>query len=258
MLWLCLLLPSLPLDVYARAQAPADSAKPFAVTTGGHYPRIVCANAAAINAGVRAEQLVSATLALAPDITLRERDPVLEAAALAAAATWATQFTPMVSLAPPNAILAEIGGSERLFGGPAQLREHFARGLHDLGYTARIAFAATPTAALAFARDGNDRPPDLASLSLAHLDLDPKVLATLAATGIVTFGQACALPRDALARRAGAALIGALDRARGRVADPRVPFLPPPRYVGRIELPMEVTSVEALAFAVNRRSEERR
>jgi protein ImuB len=36
------------------------------------------------------------------------------------------------------------------------------------------------------------------------------------------------------------------------IADPRSPFVPPPRYVGRLELPMEVESVEALAFAVNR------
>ena len=75
MLWACLLLPSLPLDVFARALAPADAAKPFAVTTGGRTPRIVGANAAAREAGVRAGQLVSASLALAPDLVLRERDP---------------------------------------------------------------------------------------------------------------------------------------------------------------------------------------
>ena len=47
MLWACLRLPSLPLDVFARALGPADAARAFAVTTGGHYPRIVVANAAA-------------------------------------------------------------------------------------------------------------------------------------------------------------------------------------------------------------------
>ena len=125
MLWTCLLLPSLPLDVFARAQAPADAARPFAVTTGGHYPRIVAANAAAIEAGVCAGQLVSAALALAPDLVLRDRDPDAEAAALAALATWATQFTPAVSLAPPDAVLAEIGGSLRLFGGLLAARGAF-------------------------------------------------------------------------------------------------------------------------------------
>src|SRR5436190_17749801 len=137
MLWLCLLLPSLPLDVFARAQTPADASRPFAVTTGGHYPRIVIANAAACDAGVRTGQLVSASLALVPDLLLRDRDLEAEALALAAVAAWATQFTPSVSLAPPNAVLAEIGGSLRLFGGLPWLSAQFARGAHDLGYTAR-------------------------------------------------------------------------------------------------------------------------
>ena len=77
MLWACLLLPRLPLDVFAPARAPSasDPAPPFAVTTGGHYPRIVGADALAFAAGIRPGELVSAALALAPGIVLRERDP---------------------------------------------------------------------------------------------------------------------------------------------------------------------------------------
>jgi protein ImuB len=269
MLWTCLLLPSLPLEVYARAQAPADAARPFAVTTGGHAPRVVVANAAAVAAGVHAGQLLSAALALAPDIVLRERVPRAEAAALAAVATWATQFTPAVSLAPPDAVLAEIGGSLRLFGGLPRLAAHVARGVHALGYTPRLAFAPTPTAALLFARAdergiGDEPLPGrgrraavtlaaaLAPLPLAHLDVDADALATLAAAGVTTFGAARALPRDALARRVGGSFVATLDRALGLAADPRPPFVPPPRYEGRLELPAAVDGVEALAFALNR------
>jgi protein ImuB len=259
MLWLCLRLPSLPLDIFARAQTPDAAAKPFAVTTGGHYPRVVAANAAATDAGVQAGQLVSAALALAPDLVLRDRDAQAEADALAAVATWATQFTPAVSLAPPDAVLAEIGGSLRLFGGLPRLAARFARGAHDLGYAAQPAFAPTPTSALLFARTGHAAPvapaaleSALAPLPLAQLDVEPAVVTLLAAAGIATFGQACALPRDALARRVGAAFVATLDRARGRVPDPRRAFVPPPRYEGRLELPAAVDSVEALAFAVNR------
>ena len=77
--------------------------RPFAITTGGHYPRIVAANDAALAAAVAPEQLVSAAFALAPGIALRDRDSELESAALARVAAWATQFTPNVSLAPPDA-----------------------------------------------------------------------------------------------------------------------------------------------------------
>ena len=260
MLWTCLFLPSLPLDVFTRAQAPGDAARPFAVATGGHYPRIVVANDAARVAGVRAGQLVSAALALSPDLTLRDRDPVAEAAALAAVATMATQFTPAVSLAAPDAVLAEIGGSLRLFGGLPRLTASLAQQTRQLGFAARLALAPTPLAALLFARA--DRAVTvtgaaglaraLAPLPLALLDADPAVTATLAAAGVTTFGEACALPRDGLARRAGAAFVALLDRARGLVPDPRPPFVPPPRYIGKLELPAPVGNVEALAFAVNR------
>jgi protein ImuB len=273
MLWACLRLPSLSLDVFARALAPADAARPFAITTGGHYPRIVAANAAAAAAAVVPGQLVSATFALAPDIALRDRDPELERAALARVAAWATQFTPTVSLAPPDAVLAEIGGSLRLFGGLSRLASELARGAHELGYTTRLALAPTPLAALAFARDerADADPPvpsgrllcrgdvspnallaALAPLSLEHLDLAPEAVATLAAAGVTTFGEACALPRDALARRVGAEFVATLDRARGLVPDPRPPFVPPPRYEGKLDLPAPVADVEALVFAANR------
>ncbi|MFN2638376.1 MAG: hypothetical protein ABR585_15330 [Gemmatimonadaceae bacterium] len=51
MLWACALLPSLPLDVFQRAIAPDDVARPFVIASGGHYPRVVAANAAARAAG---------------------------------------------------------------------------------------------------------------------------------------------------------------------------------------------------------------
>ncbi|MEO8302657.1 MAG: DNA polymerase Y family protein, partial [Betaproteobacteria bacterium] len=283
MLWACVILPSLPLDVFTRGQSPADAAKPFAVATGGRTPRIVVANAAAHAAGVDKGQLVSASLVLASDLVLRDRDPGAEATALAAVATWATQFTPAVALAPPDAVLVEIGGSLRLFDGLTKLTVRLESGMRELGFAAHLAMAPTPTAALLFARAGKSRVKKsgvrldfsrtlntsragqgkvesdptffldaLAPLPLALTEADPAVIATLKAAGITTFGQACGLPRAALARRVGADFVALLDRARGVKADPRPPFVPPPRYMGKIELPAPVASVEALAFAVNR------
>src|SRR5213075_202658 len=194
--------------------------------TGGRTPRIVSANAAAHAAGIRPEQLVSASLALAPDLVLRDRNPDTEAAALAAVAMWATQFTPAVSLAPPDAVLVEIGSSMRLFGGLPKLTSRLSAGARDLGYDVRLAIAPTPMAALLFARaektgvrhhfsyhltsPGEDRgnvvsdpsfpadpsKPDLrfiaalAALPLTLTDADPDAVATLAAAGITTIGQA--------------------------------------------------------------------
>jgi protein ImuB len=89
-------------------------------------------------------------------------------------------------------------------------------------------------------------------LPLSLTEADPAAVATLAAAGITTFGQACALPRAALARRVGEDFVVLLDRVRGLIPDPRPPFVPPPRYAGKLDLPAPVANAEALAFAVNR------
>ena len=96
-LWACLLFPSLPLDVFARAQAVPDVERPLVVGSGGRTPRVVAADAAAHAAGIRAGQLLSAALAFAPELVLRDRDGDAEARALAQLATWALTFTPMAA-----------------------------------------------------------------------------------------------------------------------------------------------------------------
>ncbi len=260
MLWACLLFPSLPLDVFERAQTPDDAAHPFVVSSGGHYPRVVAANAAASAAGIRAGQLLSAALAFAPELRSRDRDAGAEARALAQLATWALTFTPNAGLAPPDAVVAEIGGSLRLFSGLPRLVAQLEGGARTLGYAARLGLAPTPGAALLFARAGRMRPvtavaqlPELlAPLPLTLLDMDDALRATLADAGVTTLGQALALPRDGLARRGGADLLLALDRALGCAADPRPPFVPPPRFGAKLDLPAPVHDAEALGFGVNR------
>jgi len=260
MLWACLLFPSLPLDVFARAQSPADAAHPFVVSSGGHYPRVVAANAAARETGIRPGQLISAALAFAPELHSRDRDADSETRALAQLATWALTFTPSAGLALPDAVIAEIGGSLRLFSGLPQLAARLQSGAQALGYTARLGLAPTPGAALLLARAGRTQPvmsvaqlPGLlAPLPLTLVDLDDALHTTLANAGITTFGQAAALPRDGLARRGGDELVRIIDRVLGRVADPRPPFVPPPRFRAKLDLPAPVHDAEALGFGVNR------
>ena len=259
-LWACLLFPSLPLDVFARAQSVEDAQRPFVVGSGGHYPRVVAANRAARAAGIRDDQLISGALALAPELAMRDRDPAAEAHALAQLATWALGFTPMACLAPPNAIVAEIGTSLRLFGGLPRLVARLAGGMHALGYANRMGIAPTPGAALLLARAGITQPVDdrarlprvLGPLPLALLDIDGAARDTLREAGVTTFAQAAALPRDGLARRFGRAIVERIDHALGASPDPRASFVPPPVFGGRLELPAPAHDVEALSFGVQR------
>ncbi|MDE2003297.1 MAG: DNA polymerase Y family protein [Betaproteobacteria bacterium] len=260
MLWICLLLPSLPLDVFARACAPDIAGRPFVVASSGRHPQVVAANAPARDAGIRRGQSIAAVLALAPAITLRERDPAAEAEALAEVATIALAFTPHAGLVPPDAVVAEIGGSLRLFGGLARLTARLQAAAQARGCATRIALAPTPLAASLLARAGSTMPapdiahlPDaLAPLPLTLLDLDPGAAAALDVAGITTIGEVRRLPRAALARRFGETLVDALDHALGERPDPRPPYRPPPRFERRLPLVVPVDTVDALAFGVNR------
>lgn len=259
MRWIALLFPSLALDVFARALPPQHAAAPLVVHEEGRTPRVIAADAAAREAGVRDGMPLSAALALAPGATQQPRDVAAEEDALARLATFALAFTPAVSLAD-GAIVAEIRGSLRLFGGEAKLVAGLVDGVRERGFAPRVALAPTPLAALALARAGAEAAPDapgglaraLAPLPLAAFDVEPATIATLEAAGVRTFGDAERLPRAGLARRFGRALVDTLDRAAGRVPDPREPFVPPPQFASRLELPACVHDVEALAFAVHR------
>ncbi len=260
MLWGCLLFPDLPLEVYARGFDADAATRPFAVGSGGSRPQVVASNAAARERGVKRGAPVAAALALAPDLALRDRDPAAEARALEAVATFALSFTSTASLAPPRAVLAEIGGSLKLFGGLDPLLAAMTRGVGALGHAPLVAAAPTPLAALVLARARRHSPvltPDalpaaLADAPLAALDLDPRSLDTLAAAGVRTIGAAQALPRDGLARRFGAALVDALDRAHARAPDPRAPYAPPPSFAGKLALPAPAHDAAALGFAAHR------
>ena len=259
-LWIAFDFPSLALEVFARGWPPGMHARPFIVDSGGHVPRIVAMNDAARDAGLREQMLLSAAYALVPGLVQQARDLRAEQASLAQLATFALGFTPMVSLAPPCAWIAEIGGSLRLFGGREKLIAQLADGVQARGFFARIGWAPTPIAALAFARTGqplavtaiDGLPEVLGDVSLAHFDLPEAARATLAAAGVHTFGEADRLPREGLARRFGPSIVATLDRATGRAPDPREPYSPPPQFVTRLELPAPVHDVEGLTFAVHR------
>src|SRR5437762_10301537 len=242
MLWLCLYFPSLALDVFARAWRDEDTAQRFVVASGGNAPKVIAANDAAREAGIRRGQAISASLALAPDIVLRDRDTGAEALAIAQLATWTLRFTSHVSVIAADALVLEIGGSVRLFGGLSPLVARISKGVKVQGYAAQLGIAPSPTAALLLARaahpypvcDVRELPRVLAPLPLKLLDIDADTLATLAAAGVITFGQAASLPRDALARRCGQDLVTMVDRALARSADPRVPYVPPPHFSSRL------------------------
>jgi protein ImuB len=165
---------------------------------------------------------------------------------LEALAGWACRFTPKVSLEPPAALLAEVQGSLRLYGGKRELLRQLEAGVAELGFDAAIGVAATARAALWSARGGGGR---LETLPVEAMGFDTGFLKSL---GIATVGELLRLPREGLARRCGPALLVELDRAFGRAEEPRVFFTPPARFAARLALPAEVSHAEGLLFPARR------
>jgi protein ImuB len=258
MLWLALSIPALPLAVFERGSPEPAAA---AVADKQH---LLIVNDAALAAGVRHGMKLTAARTLSPELRIRPCEPAREDRALRQLAAWALQFTPLVSLQPPNGLLLEIGGSLRLFGGLERLRARLCQGLAALGYDAVVAVAPTPTAAWLLACAGDQQPVDdaedlperLRALPLTVLTLDARRQQALAGLGLRTIGDCLALPRAGLARRFGAELLAQLDRALGTAADPRRPYLPPPRFDSRIELPADAEGWQPLLFPLRRMLDE--
>lgn len=260
MLWLALLLPELPLQVYTRSGIDA----PLAVVAGHPRPCVIATSPQARALGVEPGQGVAAALAIAPALQLQARTPALETETLAEVACWAGAYSPRISLVPPDAVLLEIESSLKLFGGACAIADAIHEGLARLGLQASLATAPTPLAARWFARTRpgmNDAllpgwQADLDSLPLTVLadgtGVAPATLELLAGVGVRTLGEIALLPRAALARRQATAVIETLSRARGDIPDPQPWFQPPVQYAHRLALPAPVCETEALAFAARR------
>ena len=253
-MWIAIRLPQLPLEIFLRGSSTPE---PFALE---ERHRVFACDGKARKRGVRAGMAVSTALAIAPGLRVARRDPAAETEALLGLAGWAAQFTPGVALEFPDAILLDVAGSLRLFGGLSPLLGLLRRDLTGMGWSARLAGAPTPRAAFWLVLAGVERfmesaealAPALAALPVEVLRCDGEILEALAAIGVRTLEGLLELPREGVARRFGQRLLDTLDRALGRFPDPRIFFVPPPRFRASIELPSEVVMAEALLFAANR------
>jgi protein ImuB len=191
--------------------------------------------------------------AVFPDLSDAEQSSgVLQRLAL-----HAQQFTSLVSLELPNALLLEIKGSLKLFGALAELHPRIDARWAQLAVPVQSATAPTTLSALWFARaasavlleDPGQLPGRLAELPLACTRWDPERLRTLRAMGVTRLGELLRLPRAGLARRLGPAAVLDLDVALGRLCGPRRAFVPRERFRERCDFESEIESVAHLEKA---------
>ncbi len=176
---------------------------------------------------------------------------------LRALATAMQEFTPRVSLEPPDGLLLEMRGSLHLFQGVEGTRRRLLEACQGHSLPAVLSFAPTPLAALIAARAGRSLTVlshaqltgQLASLPLGVLRWPQPVVERLQRTGVRTVGAALRLPRAGFARRFGAAQLATLDALTSSTRPVRRLFKPRERFRRRRELSCELSNHEWLLNA---------
>ena len=260
MLWLALHFPLLALEVLPLRQSPGNTAAQAGARAVVSRGRVLACDRLAAGAGISAGQKMLTALGLQPGLAVFERDVIQEARALEALACWAGQFTPMVSLLPPDGLLLEIGGCLRLFGGADAIAVAVLNGCGEQAYSSLWATAQTPLGAYWLAQAGNgeiylDMPAmqaALAALPCAIPGWSKEIGQRLLSFGLERLGELRAVPGASLRRRIGNVPVDDLLRAWGELPDPRLPFRFPENFAIDLELPARVEHAEALAFAGQR------
>ena len=174
-------------------------------------------------------------------------------------AEWALGYTSVVSIDPDGALLLEIGGSLRLFGGLQKLRLKIEATLHDRSLRAVLACAPTARAAGWLARAGlsvactamNEMPQLLGRIPVAALGWPARIQQRLQQMGVHTLAECRRLPRDGFARRIGRAYLQAIDEAFGLRPQPLQHYESPLFFNDRVELDDETFNAPVLLAATD-------
>jgi len=171
-------------------------------------------------------------------------------------AWWSLQFTPLVARVE-DALVLEVSGSARLFGGHAAMLQRFfkpdklaAPVKHAQGATSLIAIGRLWHAPAESSNAATAWPAD--RLPLRTLAAARPHLPTLTRLGCMSWGQLRALPRGGLVRRFGADLVDALDRAYGQQPEVYPWLVLPEVFDAPLELSAAVESAPALLFGARR------
>ena len=249
-LWLCIHFPSLPLEALKARNEAIEAV--FENQQGNR--RVLLTSPRVRQLGVTPGMPINAVLARVPTLILEERNAEKESRVLERLAGWAERFTSVVSIEPPDLLLLEIRGSLQLFGDIQVLRQQVESGLLDQGFKPSMAIAPTALASIWLARAGRNASIDdvrnlagaLSPLPLSCLEWPQSVRESLNGMGIYCIGDCLRLPREGFAKRFGAARLLQLDRALGRLPDPRKGYRAPERFCEECELCGEQDDSELL------------
>ncbi len=237
------------------------------VTMVANQQRIAACCERALACGVQPGMTLAHARALLPVDSARVLDhrPERDLAALRSLAEWMTRIAPIVAMDPPDGLLMDLSGCERLYRSDDQMVRQVARACTRLGLRSRVAIAPTAGCAWALARYGPARlsmvrpgpgghrvREALAPLPVQALRIDEATVAALAEVGIEQIGHLLDVARSTLPSRFGDELLLRLDQALGEAMEVLEPVRPVPPPEAHMTFTGPTTRPEAIDEAARR------
>jgi protein ImuB len=204
---------------------------------------IKAVSAVAAANGISCGTVVADARAIFPKLEVLDDTPRLAAQLLKALGEWCIRYSPIVSINLPDSLILDASGCTHLWGGePAYLKDIFNR-FREYGYHIKLAMADTIGAAWALAHFGNKRAiiiepgkqiEMLMDLPPAALRLEDAAIEKLHKLGCYHVRHFLHMPRKALRRRFGEALLMRIDQAVGTVTENMEPLCPIVPYLERL------------------------
>jgi len=234
--------PHLMTDWMTRRQ-PALKDIPFALALHEKNRRVVKAvNDHAQKKGVFVNMVVADCKAILPELQVFDFDPEQPSKLLSALGEWCIRYTPLVSVDLPDGLLLDAHGCTHLWGGEEDYLKDIHTRFSGFGYHTQSAMADTIGAAWAVSRFGinasivkpNMQMEALASLPVAALRLEEPIVDRLNKLGLKTINSFISMPRTALRRRFGQALLTKVGQALGEELELMIPIRPVAAYEERL------------------------
>src|SRR6266566_7297638 len=147
----CIFVPDFPVEALLRAAPELRSQCVAALEGKAPLQKILAVNEKARRAGV-SPGMTKLQVEACPDLVLRARSSLQEAAAHAALLDCAQSFSPQMEDAGCDTILLHLAGLEALFGPLPKIARDLARRAFDLGLEVNVAVASNPDTAVLAAR----------------------------------------------------------------------------------------------------------
>lgn len=268
-IYACLYVPDFAVEALLRLEPELRSQAVVVMEGKPPLEKVYAVNEKARACGVM-PGMTRLQLEASPELALRPRSLVQEAAAHAALLDCVQSFSPRIEDTARDTVIADVAGMEALFGPASKLARDMARRAGDLGLEINVAVAANPDsarlAACGFAGvtvipEGKEAE-QLGSLALEVLfaattatigSRDPEqMLDTLERWGVRNLRGLAALPEVALSERLGQDGIRFQRLARGLGSRTIVPVEVPLVFEEAIELEHAIVLLEPLAFVLSR------